>query len=59
MNQKQGNYMASGMLIGVLAGCVLMGVLAIFGHMNHGYLFVLFGLILGMVIGMTIPKRKK
>lgn len=56
--EKQANYMALGMCFGVLAGCIGMGVLALFGQIAWGALCVGCGMLAGMLIGMAIPKKK-
>ena len=56
--QKQENYMALGMCFGVMAGSVAMAILAMFGQIAWGGMCIGLGLILGMLIGMAIPKKK-
>ena len=50
--QKQENYMTLGMCFGVMA------ILAMFGQIAWGGMCTGLGLILGMLIGMAIPKKK-
>ena len=57
--QKQENYMALGMCFGVMAGSVAMAILAMFGQIAWGGMCIGLGLILGMLIGMAIPKKKQ
>jgi membrane protein DedA with SNARE-associated domain len=49
--------MALGMSFGVLAGAVAMAILSMFGHILWGGICVSIGMLLGMVIGMSIPKK--
>lgn len=58
-DEKQGNYMALGMVFGVLFGSVGMIVLAMSGHIEWGALFAGIGLLTGMLVGMNIPKKDK
>lgn len=55
--QRQDNYMALGMWFGVMAGSVAMAILAMFGQIVWGGMCIGLGLLLGMLIGMAIPKR--
>lgn len=56
--EKQANYMALGMCFGVIAGCIGMGILSMFGQIAWGGLCVGIGMLVGMLIGMAIPKKK-
>ena len=56
--QKQENYMTLGMCFGVMAGSAGMAILAMFGQIAWGGMCTGLGLILGMLIGMAIPKNK-
>jgi hypothetical protein len=56
-NDEQKNYRALGMAFGMLAGSVAMAVLSIFGHLLLGSVFVIIGMLSGMVIGTSIPKK--
>jgi hypothetical protein len=56
-DKKQENYMALGMAFGIVAGAAAMVVLATFGQIVWGGACISIGMILGMVIGMSIPKK--
>jgi hypothetical protein len=56
-NSEQKNYMTLGMSFGILAGAVAMAILSMFGHILWGGVCVSIGMLLGMVIGMSIPKN--
>lgn len=53
------NYMSTGMCLGAAAGSVGMSILAFSGQIAWGSMSVAAGLILGMLIGMMIPKKKR
>ena len=50
--------MTLGMCFGVMAGSAGMAILAMFGQIAWGGMCTGLGLILGMLIGMAIPKKK-
>ncbi|MGN1159504.1 MAG: hypothetical protein ACI4SE_04835 [Lachnospiraceae bacterium] len=56
--QQQENHMALGMCFGVVAGNIAMAILAMFGKIAWGGICIGLGLILGMLIGVAIPKKK-
>lgn len=56
--QKQENYMVLGMSFGVIVGSVAMAILAMFGQIAWGGMCIGIGSLLGMLIGMVIPKKK-
>lgn len=55
---KRENHMALGMIFGMLAGSVVMAFLAMIGQIAWGGLSLGIGMLGGMLIGMTIPKKK-
>lgn len=55
---QEENYMSTGMALGAAAGSVGMSILAFSGQIAWGSMSVAVGLILGMLIGMMIPKKK-
>lgn len=55
---KQANHMALGMCFGVMGGSIVMSILSMFGQIAWGGLCVGIGLLVGMLIGMAIPKKK-
>lgn len=56
--QKPANHMALGMCFGVMGGSIAMSILSMFGQIAWGGLCVGIGLLVGMLIGMAIPKKK-
>lgn len=56
--QKQQNHIALGMCFGVAAGSIAMAILAMFGQIAWGGMCIGLGVILGMLIGVAIPKKK-
>lgn len=52
------NYMGLGMCLGALSGSAVMVVMAMFGQTVWGGTAVGIGLILGMVIGMSIKRKR-
>lgn len=57
-DEEKATHMALGMCLGVMAGCLGMSILALFGKLAWGGLSVGIGLLGGMLIGMAIPKKK-
>ena len=50
--------MAYGMCFGVMAGSVVMSILAMFGQIAWGGLAVGIGLMIGMIVGLILSKVK-
>ena len=57
-NKKQSKYMALGMCFGMLAGSVIMSILAMFGQFVWGGLAVGIGLMIGSIAGLIISRMK-
>ena len=56
-NNKRDNYMLLGMSFGMMAGSVGMSILSMFGQIALGGYCIGIGMLLGMLIGMAIPKK--
>ena len=56
--EKQANYMAYGMSLGILVGSIGMAVLAMYDQIAWGGMSVGIGMLGGMLIGMGISKKK-
>lgn len=57
-NKKQAKYIELGMCFGMLAGSIIMSILAMFGKIAWGGLAVGIGLIIGTIIGLIISEKK-
>lgn len=57
-NKEQDNYMGLGMCLGMMGGSAVMSILTMFGQIAWGGLTIGIGLLVGMLIGLAIPKKK-
>ena len=57
-SDKQENYMVYGMCFGALAGAVGMSICSMFGQIAFGGFCISGGLLIGMVIGLCIEKKR-
>lgn len=53
---SQENYMINGMCFGMLAGSAAMSILSSFGHVALGSMCISFGMLIGLVVGVSIKK---
>lgn len=56
-DEKKTNNMALGMCLGAMAGSIGMLVLAMFGQLVWGSCVLSLGIVVGMLIGMQLPKK--
>lgn len=57
-DNKQSKYMVYGMCFGVMAGSVVLSILAMFGQIAWGGLAVGISLMIGMIVGLILSKVK-
>lgn len=56
-DEKKTNNMALGMCFGAMVGSIGMLVLAMFGQLVWGSCVLSLGIVVGMLIGMQLPKK--
>lgn len=57
-NKEQDNYMELGMSYGMVAGSAVMSILFALGQYGWGIFAIWAGLLIGMLIGLAIKKKK-
>ncbi len=58
LNSKNDTYMDLGLSIGLMVGTLIMLISSLFGHIEYGGISVPLCFLIGMVIGLSIKKKK-